>query len=153
MKGPTRLLETKADAANDAPIARTSAARSAKPTKSIQAQRFANFFERARLVVVKPEAHPQHGGFSLVHRLQHRQNVDQVVAVLLKNAANACNVVREAVKVMPKERKCHCGSALASAIEYSRASRMNGIQPTPLSTETNRNRGWRSSRPRRAETA
>jgi 5'-methylthioadenosine phosphorylase len=42
--------------------------------------------------------------------------VDQVVAVLLKNASNACNVVREAVKLMPRERKCKCGSALASAI-------------------------------------
>ncbi|HET7185742.1 MAG TPA: S-methyl-5'-thioadenosine phosphorylase [Terriglobales bacterium] len=42
--------------------------------------------------------------------------VDQVVAVLLKNAANAGAVVREAVKVMPKDRKCRCGSALASAI-------------------------------------
>jgi 5'-methylthioadenosine phosphorylase len=42
--------------------------------------------------------------------------VEQVVAVLLENASNACNVVREAVKVMPRERKCHCGSALASAI-------------------------------------
>ena len=42
--------------------------------------------------------------------------VDQIVAVLLKNAENACNVVREAVSVMPKERTCRCGSALAHAI-------------------------------------
>ena len=42
--------------------------------------------------------------------------VDQIVAVLLKNAENACNVVREAVSAMPKERTCRCGSALAHAI-------------------------------------
>jgi len=42
--------------------------------------------------------------------------VDQIVAVLVKNAENACNVVREAVAVMPKERSCKCGSALAHAI-------------------------------------
>lgn len=42
--------------------------------------------------------------------------VDQIVAVLLKNADNACNVVREAVAAMPKDRACKCGSALATAI-------------------------------------
>ena len=42
--------------------------------------------------------------------------VDQIVAVLNKNAANACEVVRNAVAAMPKERKCHCGSALKYAI-------------------------------------
>lgn len=42
--------------------------------------------------------------------------VDQVVAVLLKNAENACNVVRETVAAMPRERSCKCGSALAHAI-------------------------------------
>jgi 5'-methylthioadenosine phosphorylase len=42
--------------------------------------------------------------------------VDQIVSVLLKNAENACNVVREAVAAMPKERLCRCGSALAHAI-------------------------------------
>jgi 5'-methylthioadenosine phosphorylase len=41
---------------------------------------------------------------------------DQIVAVLLKNAENACNVVREALAAMPKERGCKCGSALATAI-------------------------------------
>lgn len=46
--------------------------------------------------------------------------VDQIVAVLLKNAENACNVVREAVGAMPKERACKCGSALASAIITSK---------------------------------
>lgn len=50
------------------------------------------------------------------HPAHDSVTVDQIVAVLLKNAANACNVVREAVMVMPKERQCKCGSALASAI-------------------------------------
>ena len=42
--------------------------------------------------------------------------VDQIVAVLMKNAENACNVVRHAVAAMPKDRGCKCGSALAHAI-------------------------------------
>jgi 5'-methylthioadenosine phosphorylase len=47
--------------------------------------------------------------------------VDQIVAVLLKNAENACNVVREAVAAMREERTCKCGSALAHAILTDRA--------------------------------
>ncbi|HWR37143.1 MAG TPA: S-methyl-5'-thioadenosine phosphorylase [Clostridia bacterium] len=46
--------------------------------------------------------------------------VDQIVAVLLKNAENAADVVREAVAAMPKERTCKCGSALATAILTSK---------------------------------
>jgi 5'-methylthioadenosine phosphorylase len=42
--------------------------------------------------------------------------VDQVVAVLNQNAANAAKVVRSAVAAMPKERKCACASALQFAI-------------------------------------
>src|SRR5579871_6873134 len=42
--------------------------------------------------------------------------VDQVVAVLVKNAENACAVVRETVAAMPSGRGCKCGSALAHAI-------------------------------------
>ena len=42
--------------------------------------------------------------------------VDQIVGVLIKNAENACNVVREAVAVLPKDRACKCGSALSHAI-------------------------------------
>ncbi len=42
--------------------------------------------------------------------------VDQVVAVLVKNAENATRVVRETVAAMPAERTCKCGSALAHAI-------------------------------------
>jgi 5'-methylthioadenosine phosphorylase len=47
--------------------------------------------------------------------------VEQIVAVLLKNAENACNVVREAIAAMPKERRCKCGSALGHAILTDRA--------------------------------
>jgi 5'-methylthioadenosine phosphorylase len=42
--------------------------------------------------------------------------VDQIIAVLLKNAENAAKVVRETVASMPRERTCKCGSALAHAI-------------------------------------
>jgi 5'-methylthioadenosine phosphorylase len=50
------------------------------------------------------------------HESHDAVTVDQIVAVLLKNAENACNVVREAVAAMPKDRGCKCGSALATAI-------------------------------------
>jgi 5'-methylthioadenosine phosphorylase len=42
--------------------------------------------------------------------------VDQIVAVLNQNAANACEVVRSAVAAMPKERNCACATALKYAI-------------------------------------
>ena len=42
--------------------------------------------------------------------------VDQIIAVLLKNAENAAKVVAAAVAAMPVERKCKCGSALAHAL-------------------------------------
>jgi 5'-methylthioadenosine phosphorylase len=42
--------------------------------------------------------------------------VDQIVAVLLKNAENACQVVRHTVASMPATRNCKCGAALAHAI-------------------------------------
>lgn len=42
--------------------------------------------------------------------------VDQVVAVLLKNAENATRVVRQTVGSIPGERACKCGSALAHAM-------------------------------------
>ena len=47
--------------------------------------------------------------------------VDQIVAVLLKNAENAARVVRDTVAAMPKERGCKCGSALAHAILTDRS--------------------------------
>src|SRR5277367_5009048 len=42
--------------------------------------------------------------------------VDQIVAVLNQNAANACKVVKAAVASMPRERSCPCASALKYAI-------------------------------------
>ena len=50
--------------------------------------------------------HPHHDSVS----------VDQILAVLAKNAENAAKVVRETVATMPRERSCRCGSALAHAI-------------------------------------
>jgi 5'-methylthioadenosine phosphorylase len=42
--------------------------------------------------------------------------VEQIVKVLNQNAENACEVVRQSVATMPRERKCKCGSALEFAI-------------------------------------
>jgi 5'-methylthioadenosine phosphorylase len=50
------------------------------------------------------------------HEEHDHVTVDQIVSILLKNAENACNVVREAVAAIPKGRSCKCGSALAHAI-------------------------------------
>jgi 5'-methylthioadenosine phosphorylase len=50
------------------------------------------------------------------HPTHDSVTVDQIVAVLMKNAENACAVVREAVKAMPAKRSCKCGSALQNAI-------------------------------------
>jgi 5'-methylthioadenosine phosphorylase len=40
----------------------------------------------------------------------------QIIATLNKNAENARSVLREAVKAMPREQQCRCGSALAHAL-------------------------------------
>ena len=50
--------------------------------------------------------HPQHDSVT----------VDKIVAVLLKNAENACAVVRETVAAMPKKHSCSCSTSLAHAI-------------------------------------
>ncbi len=42
--------------------------------------------------------------------------VDQIVAVLHQNAANAAQVVRNAVAAMPADRTCPCATALKNAI-------------------------------------
>jgi 5'-methylthioadenosine phosphorylase len=42
--------------------------------------------------------------------------VDQIIAVLTKNAENAAKVVKATVAAMPTSRSCKCGSALAHAI-------------------------------------
>jgi 5'-methylthioadenosine phosphorylase len=55
--------------------------------------------------------HPQHDSVT----------VDQILAVLAKNAENAAKVVRETVAALPRERSCKCGSALAHAILTDRA--------------------------------
>jgi len=54
------------------------------------------------------------------HPAHDAVTVDQIVAVLMKNAENACKVVRAAVAAMPKMRACKCGSALAHAIMTER---------------------------------
>jgi 5'-methylthioadenosine phosphorylase len=48
--------------------------------------------------------------------------VDEIVANLLKNAENAQRVVREAVRQMPGERTCSCGSSLKHAILTNKAA-------------------------------
>jgi 5'-methylthioadenosine phosphorylase len=40
----------------------------------------------------------------------------QIIATLNQNATNAQNVLREAIKTMPAERKCKCASALAHSL-------------------------------------
>jgi 5'-methylthioadenosine phosphorylase len=42
--------------------------------------------------------------------------VEQVIAVLHQNSANAAKAVRAAVAVMPRERACACATALKFAI-------------------------------------
>ena len=54
--------------------------------------------------------------------------VDQIVAVLVKNAENAAKVVRETVAAMPATRSCKCGSALAHAILTERDKIPGGTQ-------------------------
>jgi 5'-methylthioadenosine phosphorylase len=50
--------------------------------------------------------HPEHDAVT----------VNDIIANLVANAANACRVVAEAVAEMPAARACKCGSALAHAI-------------------------------------
>ena len=54
------------------------------------------------------------------HPHHYSVTVDQIVAVVIKNAENACNVVRNAVAAMPSTRGCKCGNALAHAIMTDR---------------------------------
>ncbi len=55
--------------------------------------------------------HPEHDSVT----------VEQIVAVLHKNAENACSVVKHAVAAMPKTHSCKCDSALAMAIMTDRS--------------------------------
>jgi 5'-methylthioadenosine phosphorylase len=50
--------------------------------------------------------HPDHASVTL----------DEIISNLNKNAENAQNVIREAVRAIPSERPCKCGRALAHAI-------------------------------------
>jgi|SRR5579884_1610882 len=50
--------------------------------------------------------HPEHDAVS----------VTDIIANLTKNAENACKVVENAVRAMPAERTCKCGSALSHAL-------------------------------------
>jgi 5'-methylthioadenosine phosphorylase len=43
-------------------------------------------------------------------------SVSSIIATLDQNASNAQNVIRQAIKTLPVERKCKCGSALNHAI-------------------------------------
>jgi 5'-methylthioadenosine phosphorylase len=55
--------------------------------------------------------HPDHASVTL----------EEIISNLNKNTENAQNVLREAVRSMPEERTCKCGSALAHAIITDRA--------------------------------
>lgn len=50
--------------------------------------------------------HPSHGAVT----------VTEIIENLTRNATNAQNVIRDAVKQIPEARDCHCGRALAHAI-------------------------------------
>jgi 5'-methylthioadenosine phosphorylase len=54
--------------------------------------------------------------------------VDQVVAVLHQNSANAARAVRAAVAAMPLERTCPCATALQFAILTSPEAIPEAIQ-------------------------
>jgi 5'-methylthioadenosine phosphorylase len=47
--------------------------------------------------------------------------VTDILRVLQQNASNACKVIAQAVKIMPPERTCKCGSALAHALITDKA--------------------------------
>ena len=50
------------------------------------------------------------------HESHDAVTVDQIIAVLNQNAANAAKVVRAAVAAMPRERTCACPTALKFAV-------------------------------------
>ncbi len=50
------------------------------------------------------------------HPAHDAVTVDEIIAVLHKNAANACKLIVAAVEAMPSERECKCGKALAHAL-------------------------------------
>ena len=50
------------------------------------------------------------------HQDHDAVTVTDIIRVLNQNAENACKVIAAAVKAMPAERECKCGSALAHAL-------------------------------------
>ena len=54
------------------------------------------------------------------HEEHDAVTVDQIVATLNQNAANACSLVRQVVATLPSGRTCKCGSALKNAILTAR---------------------------------
>ena len=62
------------------------------------------------------------------HEAHDAVEVTDILRVLQQNAANACQVVAEAVKAMPVARECKCGSALQHALITSR----DAIPPVTL---------------------
>jgi 5'-methylthioadenosine phosphorylase len=55
------------------------------------------------------------------HEEHDAVEVTDIIRVLQKNAANACKVIAHAVKTMPGERTCKCGSALQHALITDRS--------------------------------
>jgi 5'-methylthioadenosine phosphorylase len=55
------------------------------------------------------------------HEGHESVTVDQIVAVLNQNAANAAKTIRSAVAAMPRERSCACAKALEFAILTDRS--------------------------------
>jgi 5'-methylthioadenosine phosphorylase len=56
------------------------------------------------------------------HAAHAAVTVDEIVGNLVKNAENACTLVRHVVRRMPEARTCKCGSALKHAIITDRAA-------------------------------
>ncbi|GAC1663064.1 MAG: S-methyl-5'-thioadenosine phosphorylase [Candidatus Acidiferrum sp.] len=54
--------------------------------------------------------------FDCWHPEHESVTATQIMATLNQNAANAQSVLREAVKIMPAERKCKCGAALKHSL-------------------------------------
>ena len=50
------------------------------------------------------------------HEEHDAVQVTDILRVLQENAAHACQVIAQAVKTMPAERRCKCGSALQHAL-------------------------------------
>ncbi len=55
------------------------------------------------------------------HEEHDAVQVTEILRVLEQNASNACKVIAHAVKNMPAQRACKCGSALEHALITDRA--------------------------------